>query len=129
MADAALPARSGLARDLQDSNVADPRSGSDRPEALTRPDSLTDSLPPLILGSGTARRSAPHASQRSHLAGRFDGFAETLDGLGASRIVKRDGDAEGFGFGAETVVVARLLDEFGVGHSGNLAYRGGRVKA
>lgn len=128
MTSAASGAVLRLPRDLQDADVAYSRSGSDRAEALTRPDGLTDSRPPFGVGSGTARRSAPHAGQRGHLAGYCDGFAESLDGLGAARVIKANGDAEGFGFGAETAVVARLLDEFGVGHSGNLAYRGRLVK-
>jgi len=120
---------SSLARDLQHPDVRHPRSGSDRAETLTRPDSLPDGLPPFLLGSGTARRSAPHAGQGSHLPGRFDRRAEGIDGLGAARVVEADGDAEGFGFGAEAVVRLCFTDELCVGHGGNLAYRGAHVKA
>jgi len=125
---AAMALGSGFARDLQDPDVRHARSGSDRAEALTRPDSLPDSLPPFGLGSGTARRSAPHAGQGGHLPGRFDSRAEGVDGLGAAWVVEADGDAEGFGFAAEAVVGLCFTDELCVGHSGNLAYRADGVK-
>lgn len=111
-----------FARDLQHPDVGDTSSRSYGPETLAFPDGLTDGLTPCLLGSGTPRGGAAYPGQRLHLAGGRDGVAETLNGLRGIGIVQRDGDAEALGLGAESVVVARCLGEFGVGHSGNLPY-------
>lgn len=112
-----------MPRNLQHPDVGHARSLPYVPKALTPTDGLTDGLAPRLLGRGTPRGCAAHTGQVVHLARGFDCGAERVDGLRRARVVKRDGDAELVGLGAQRVVVAGALLELAVsGHSGNLPY-------
>lgn len=127
-----------LARYLEHPDVGDARGLTYGPQALSCLDSLTDGRAPLGLGSGTARRSAPHAGQREHLESVDHGLPvrdlEVKLGLGDS-----DGSVLGAGGGEvplDRVDAAQVLRVFPVGlcgdavcvHAGNLAYRRASVK-
>lgn len=84
----------------------------------------------VVVHDGNAPlRDAFHAGEAIHLSGGFDCLPERGDGVGAARVVKRDGDAEFAGLVAEGGVLTLLADEAVVrGHAGNLAYRARVVK-
>lgn len=115
--------------DLLDARVGDACGLSDGPLAVALGDGFADGFTPRLFGSGTPRGCAAHTGQDVHLAGGFDGFAQSFDGLRAGGVVQGDGEAKVFGLAAEAVVRLGLTDEIGIGHAARILASGADVKS